>query len=97
MVEAKTIIKGFKKTDMGVMPIDWDVKKLIDIRESIIGLTYCLFNVLNSELDKYHKIMNEWYCAHLKTQTATIVTKWEKTLNIKLKQFQIRQMKTQWG
>ena len=39
MVEAMEIKKGFKKTDIGIIPIDWDVKKLIDIGESIIGLT----------------------------------------------------------
>lgn len=51
----------------------------------------------NTPKEKCHKIMNKWYRALLKTQTATLVAKWEKALNLKLKEFQIRQMKTKWG
>lgn len=36
----KTIPKGYKQTEIGVIPVDWDVKKLGDIGDSIIGLTY---------------------------------------------------------
>lgn len=32
--------KGYKKTEVGVIPEDWQVKKLGDIGENIIGLTY---------------------------------------------------------
>lgn len=45
MVEAMEIPKGFKKTEIGIIPDDWDVKKLSDIGESIIGLTYSPANV----------------------------------------------------
>jgi type I restriction enzyme S subunit len=31
---------GYKKTEVGVIPEDWDVKSLGDIGESLIGLTY---------------------------------------------------------
>lgn len=36
----KTIPKGYKQTEIGVIPVDWDVKRLGDIGDSIIGLTY---------------------------------------------------------
>ena len=32
--------KGYKHTEVGVIPEDWEVKKLGDIGENIIGLTY---------------------------------------------------------
>ena len=31
---------GYKQTDLGVIPEDWDVRKLGDVGESLIGLTY---------------------------------------------------------
>ena len=36
----KQIPAGYKQTEIGVIPEDWDVKKLGDIGDSIIGLTY---------------------------------------------------------
>jgi len=40
-VEQKiTIPNGYKKTAIGVIPVDWDVKKLGDLGEVINGLTY---------------------------------------------------------
>ena len=35
-----TIPKGYKQTEIGVIPVDWDIKSLGDIGDSIIGLTY---------------------------------------------------------
>jgi type I restriction enzyme S subunit len=34
------IKEGFKQTEIGLIPVDWEVKALGDIGESIIGLTY---------------------------------------------------------
>ncbi|MCS6244175.1 MAG: hypothetical protein H2172_10015 [Opitutus sp.] len=31
---------GYKQTEVGVIPEDWDVKKLGEIGEALIGLTY---------------------------------------------------------
>ena len=45
MVEAMEMQKGYKQTDVGVIPGDWDVKRLAEIGESIIGLTYSPSNV----------------------------------------------------
>ena len=33
-------LAGYKQTDIGLIPSDWDVRKLGDIGESLIGLTY---------------------------------------------------------
>ncbi|MBU0630598.1 MAG: restriction endonuclease subunit S [Candidatus Margulisbacteria bacterium] len=38
--ETKKMPKGYKQTDLGVIPKDWELKRLGDIGESIIGLTY---------------------------------------------------------
>jgi len=39
------IPEGFKQTEVGVIPSDWEVRKLTDIGEIIIGLTYSPSNV----------------------------------------------------
>jgi len=41
-----TIPKGYKQTEVGLIPEDWDVKKLGDIGDSIIGLTYSPHDVV---------------------------------------------------
>ena len=40
MVMDTTIKKGYKQTEIGIIPEDWDLKRLGDIGDSIIGLTY---------------------------------------------------------
>jgi len=45
MVEAMEVKKGYKKSDVGIIPVDWEVKKLSEVGESIIGLTYSPYNV----------------------------------------------------
>ena len=45
MVETMEIQKDFKQPEVGVIPEDWEVKKLSEIGESIIGLTYSPSNV----------------------------------------------------
>ena len=39
------LMKGYKQTDVGVIPEDWDVVKMSAIGETIIGLTYSPMNV----------------------------------------------------
>ena len=46
---------------------------------------------------KRHEIMNEWYRQQLKKQIPELVEKWEKILNVKVKDWQVKQMKTKWG
>ena len=46
---------------------------------------------------KRHEIMNEWYRVHLKKLIPPLVAKWEKIMNVKVEDWQVRQMKTKWG
>ncbi len=48
-------------------------------------------------ITKCHEIMNEWYRAELKKQMPAIIDKWEKILNVKVNNWQVKQMKTKWG
>ena len=45
MVEANEIPKGYQKSEVGIIPNDWEVNKLSEVGESIIGLTYSPSNV----------------------------------------------------
>lgn len=42
------LMKGYKQTDLGIIPNDWDVVKMSSIGETIIGLTYSPMNVKES-------------------------------------------------
>jgi len=47
--------------------------------------------------DKRHEIMTEWYRGQLKRQIPDLIEKWEKKLNIKVGECQVKLMKTKWG
>jgi predicted metal-dependent hydrolase len=46
---------------------------------------------------KRRQIMNEWYRAEIKKQIPAIIKKWERILKVKVKGWQVKQMKTKWG
>jgi predicted metal-dependent hydrolase len=46
---------------------------------------------------KRHEILTEWYRAQIKNQIPDIISKWENILKIKVKAWQVKQMKTKWG
>jgi predicted metal-dependent hydrolase len=46
---------------------------------------------------KRHEIMNEWYRIQLKKQIPSLIEKWEKKLNVKVSEWQVKLMKTKWG
>lgn len=46
---------------------------------------------------KRHEILTEWYRIQLKKQIPAIIDKWEKILNVKVDDWQVKQMKTKWG
>jgi len=46
---------------------------------------------------KRHVIMNEWYRVQLKKQIPELIEKWEKKLNVKVGEWQVKLMKTKWG
>lgn len=46
---------------------------------------------------KREAILDEWYRQRMKEIVPTIVHTWEKTLNVQVKAFGIKKMKTKWG
>lgn len=46
---------------------------------------------------KRHEIMNEWYRFQLKRQISELIEKWEKKINIRVSEWQVKLMKTKWG
>jgi predicted metal-dependent hydrolase len=50
-----------------------------------------------TSVEKSHEIMSEWYRAELKKQCPAYIEKWEKLLNVKVNDWQIKRMKTMWG
>ncbi|MBU4419953.1 MAG: M48 family metallopeptidase, partial [Proteobacteria bacterium] len=50
-----------------------------------------------TQVEKRHKILTEWYRVELKKQIPAIIEKWERVLSIKVNEWQVKQMKTKWG
>jgi predicted metal-dependent hydrolase len=46
---------------------------------------------------KRHEIMNEWYRKELKKMIPELIGKWEKQINLKVNEWQVKLMKTKWG
>lgn len=46
---------------------------------------------------KKHEILTQWYREELKKLIPAIIIKWEVILNVKVDDWQIKQMKTKWG
>lgn len=46
---------------------------------------------------KRHEILTAWYRVQLKKQIPSIIDKWEKILNVRVDDWQVKQMKTKWG
>ena len=51
----------------------------------------------NSELQKKHDVMEEWYREKLKELVPIIIQKWEKTMGVSPNEFAIKKMRTKWG
>jgi len=47
--------------------------------------------------EKREAILDEWYRQRMKEIVPTIIHTWEKTLNVNVKAFGIKKMKTKWG
>lgn len=47
--------------------------------------------------EKCHEIMNEWYRQQLKQLIPEIIEKWEVIMDVKVNDWQVKQMKTKWG
>lgn len=46
---------------------------------------------------KRHAVMTEWYRRELKKSIPELIAKWETRLNVSVKDWQVRRMKTRWG
>ena len=51
----------------------------------------------NTEADKRHLIMEEWYRAQLKALAPAIIQKWEAKMGVTINEVAIKRMKTKWG
>jgi predicted metal-dependent hydrolase len=50
-----------------------------------------------TETAKRKEILDEWYRAQLKELVPKYISKWEKSMQVKVKEFGIKKMKTKWG
>lgn len=46
---------------------------------------------------KRHAVITEWYRKELKKLIPEIIEKWEKLMNVKINEWQVKLMKTKWG
>jgi predicted metal-dependent hydrolase len=51
----------------------------------------------NSSREQRERIMLNWYRAHLRGSIPPLIEKWEKTLDVQVADWGIKQMKTKWG
>jgi predicted metal-dependent hydrolase len=51
----------------------------------------------NTTAEKRHELLTEWYRQELKKDIPKLIAKWEAILNVKVEDWQVKQMKTQWG
>lgn len=51
----------------------------------------------NTTLEKRQEVVTEWYRVELKKLIPGIIEKWEKSLNVNINEWQVKQMKTNWG
>ncbi|MDP4240870.1 MAG: SprT family zinc-dependent metalloprotease, partial [Bacteroidota bacterium] len=50
-----------------------------------------------SPTEKRAEVLREWYRAELKVTLPPLIEKWEEILQVKVKHWEIKQMKTLWG
>lgn len=51
----------------------------------------------NTSFEKRQEVIIEWYRVELKKLIPSIIKKWEESLNVNLNEWQVKQMKTNWG
>ncbi len=73
--------------------IEHDAPPLVILKHKTIEL----YVRPNTDLQKRHAIMDEWYRAKLKELVPPVIKKWEKTMKVSLNEFAIKKMKTKWG
>jgi len=50
-----------------------------------------------TDIEKRGEILDKWYRKRLKEIIPSIIRQWEKTLNVSVKAFGVKKMKTKWG
>ena len=56
-----------------------------------------LYLRLETPIAKRHEIMKEWYREELKRIIPELIEKWEKRMDLKVNDWQVKLMKTKWG
>lgn len=51
----------------------------------------------DSDQEKRERVMREWYRKELKKRIPALIEKWEKSLGVKVKEWNVKKMKTRWG
>lgn len=81
-----------KRYLLNIIEVDAKPKVILKSRKHID-----LYIRPNTPIEKRHEIMTEWYRVELKKQIPAFIEKWEKILEIKVNDWQVKQMKTRWG
>ena len=51
----------------------------------------------NTSIENRQLLLNEWYREQLKIQVAKLIAKYEKKMNLRVSNWEIKKMKTKWG
>ena len=67
--------------------------------EIVLKNNFCidLYVRPRTPVEKRHEVMSEWYRLQLRKQCPVFIEKWEKLLDVKVSDWQIKKMKTKWG
>jgi predicted metal-dependent hydrolase len=75
--------------------------RVIELDESprvrIKHTTIDLYVRPDSDIQKKHDVMEQWYREQLKELVPSIIGKWEKIMGVSPNEFAIKRMKTKWG
>jgi len=75
--------------------------RVIELDESprvrIKHTTIDLYVRPDSDIQKKHDVMEQWYREQLKELVPSIIQKWEKIMGVSPNEFAIKRMKTKWG
>ena len=65
---------------------------------SVVGTQFIHLCVReDASIEKRAEVMREWYRTELKTTLPPLIAKWEKILQVNVKHWEVKQMKTLWG
>lgn len=73
--------------------VEHNSKPTVELKHSTIKL--CVR--FGADREKKKEVMEGWYREQLKSLIPPLITKWEKKLNVKVRDFGVKKMKTKWG